>query len=121
VAIIDSLIILVYLSHAFWIIPREEKRSFDRLSKGVANPEKVRVKDRIFRVIVVFVTIFITFVNILSALMRVGIDFGLQTFLVVIFLHCYFYACDPLPPCRGKLWEKIAAWFAKPLAINSQT
>ncbi len=92
----------------------DEVKSFKRLEQGLANPKKKSVPQIIWR---------------LANLSMVG-GFCGWSFLsdrqYLIFFVCmfiwiglYLEACDPLPPCRGKIGEFLQSLFLKPAYENA--
>jgi len=69
---------------------QREARAFCRLSLGMANPIKNEPLALIFLTLLLF-------------------TFWVSLYSTGLALYFSFYACDPLPPCRGKIRE----WWAE--------
>lgn len=96
--------VVIELSMAFWGWKHYEAEAFNRLLRGLANPMKAIVWCRVERILGYFV-ILVSF-----PLLGVSLDWIVyllfMTWLVLI-------SCDPLPPCRGKFWERLEVALAK--------
>lgn len=98
----------VYL---FWLsikVRAREAEAFARLERGIANPFKNNALFSGYRssflVVGIPVAIFLFFVDIDELLVPRTI---LSLFLVLSTITIYALTCDPLPPCSGRLCEKI--------------
>ena len=111
----------VYLLNVFWIIPEREQNAFKRLSEKVANPIKNGI---IYKIIRLFTLIAVLFYCLIETVLifRFGNIFDVRFLVFALSLLGFFYfiACDPLPPCSGKLREKIGALFAKSVTITEK-
>jgi hypothetical protein len=83
----------VLLIDAAWGWKVKEQLAYDRLSRGLANPSKIRTFDASARLL--FLLLYI------GATVARFYDLYLFTVTLLIFLN----ACDPLPPCQGKIKE----------------
>jgi len=116
----------IFLAHVFFL-PREEEAALERLEKGVANPRKI--SDRFFRALTMSLSLYFVFISLFAIAAFFGDDISKKNdvfsslyafFLLFFYLPFeYWYSCDPLPPCRGKLGEKIGAWFWKPAVAEA--
>lgn len=95
---------LLFLCAGFWGWKYGESEAFKRLARGVANPEKIRRRDKIWRLL--------TLTIVTSYLPILGPSHDLSIFLLLLAWQLLI-ACDPLPPCRGKLWDRLARFFAQ--------
>lgn len=75
----------------------DEEMAYSRLSEGLANPKKVCSRSRIIRILepAILLTWFL-FINRGIYDNMLGVLFA---------LYSYLRACDPLPPCRGKIGQ----------------
>lgn len=82
---------------------REESRAFARLADGVSNPRRIHAPDKILRLF---------FVCFYGSIFVVGlfVEPRFYTFGVLFVSALYLEACDPLPPCAGKIREWLSAW-----------
>lgn len=122
--------IFVLLLDVSYLIPYEERHAFERMKKGVANPEKVAPGDRFFRfcftATILFSSVFFVGALLFAPLSKLaevssGVYFSTIFGITGIFFRLYFAACDPLPPCKGRVWDVIGAFFAKPAMIEKET
>lgn len=116
--LLDCFFLLVFLLFSFWAIPREEKRAFVRISKGIANPHKAEFKAFFFRIVFLVFLVFFGWLNAISWFLGEGMRIDNVVIFFCFWLFNYFYACDPLPPCRGKVWDAVSTWFAKPATVK---
>lgn len=100
-----DLFFLLILSGRVVIYHHMEHEAINRISNGCSNPAKIIPRDKFFRKIVVVCTI-LNFTLLYWAAVLIFIFYGLTL---------YLDACDPLPPCRGKIGETIDAFFAPKL------
>ncbi len=110
-AMIYVLLALFYVTH---LLLGEEARAFERIQTRVANPFKVSPVQRFVRMTSVFFLVFRS-VALGISLFSAALSFAHLWATMVI----YLLACDPLPPCRGKLWDTVGAFFAKPVPIKN--
>ena len=85
-------------------IDASETQAYRRVAKGLRNPRRIRdVQLRI-----AFLTLSVLLAGPLWLAYRVlGLRFMLLTEALVLLTTAILYllACDPLPPCEGKVWE----------------
>lgn len=103
-------IVVLLLTYAFWLWAFEETRAFERLTQGFANPQKASTGHQVVRLLLLF--------SVASLLPKSGLSLE-SSFMVLFCVWRLLEACDPLPPCRGKLWEKIEAFWGHPSRRNS--
>jgi len=101
--VLDGFCVLFGIQYAFF--STDERDALDRLSQRVGNPRKVMGVYRVIRVAQFGLTEFVLF---LFMLYRDRESFLLMSASAVFLCFLYFEACDPLPPCTGKIGE----WFA---------
>jgi hypothetical protein len=89
-------------------IEESETHAYRRVAKGVRNPRRVR--DALLRTsfltlsIVLGYPLLFVYINL-----RVHIAFLSYFLIVLTTVLLYLLACDPLPPCAGKLREWLRA------------
>ena len=99
-------------------IESAESNAYQRVAKGLRNPRRLRdaqlrVSFLTLSVLMLYPTIFAFF--ILQARLAV-FSYSLIVFsyslIVLTTMLLYVMACDPLPPCPGKVREWLASWGA---------
>lgn len=102
--------LLYLLSQTVLKVPIEthEKSAFSRVAKGVRNPRRVR--DALLRLPFLTLSI-VLFYPILLIYQRQRLVVVVLTYSLIVLTTAVLYllACDPLPPCRGTLRERIRA------------
>jgi len=81
-----------------------ENDAYRRVAKGLRNPRRVRDA----RLRISFLTLsFLLFYPILFVHMNLRVPMALLTYSLIVLttVVLYLLACDPLPPCAGKLRE----------------
>jgi hypothetical protein len=83
-----------------------EAEAYRRVAKGLRNPRRIR--DAQLRVAFLTLTIVLSF-PLWVAYITLQLRFALvtETLIILTTVILYVLACDPLPPCAGKLRE----WF----------
>jgi hypothetical protein len=87
-------------------IETSETSAYQRVAAGLRNPRRVR--DALLRLlflilcVVMVAPVYLVYVNLQLRLAPLG-----YSLIVLTTLLLYVVACDPLPPCRGKLREWI--------------
>lgn len=104
--------LLVALAQTVLKVPIEtyETIAFRRVTKGVRNPRRMR--DAPLRIS--FLTLSVVLASpIAFVYATLRLRFFLLTYLLIAMttLLLYLLACDPLPPCGGRIWE----WFRRPV------
>lgn len=102
---LTTFFIVLELAGAFWLWRVGEEQANGRISRGLANPEKISFPSKLTRIFAAF--------SFPSFCMYFGLSFDLL-FYISMSIWVFLKACDPLPPCRGTFWENINAYFAKP-------
>lgn len=85
-----------------------ESSAYNRVSKGLRNPRRVR--DAVLRISFLTLSIVLWY-PIAFVYVNLRIRFFLLTYLLIVLttVVLYLLACDPLPPCAGKVRE----WFRR--------
>jgi hypothetical protein len=91
-----------------------EGEAYKRLQQGLANPEKIHPAYFVFRLVTLFV--FMPIVLLMGVSYHINIIVGLATVALA-----YLSACDPLPPCAGKIKEWWLSLRAAPKLQESTT
>ena len=89
-------------------IEASEMNAYQRVSKGLRNPRRVR--DAILRIS--FLTLCVLMVSpVVFVYMTLRLPIALLTYSLVVLttVVLYLLACDPLPPCTARLTEWIGA------------
>jgi signal transduction histidine kinase len=100
-------------------IEEYEKSAYRRVAKGYRNPRRVR--DAVLRMsfltlaIVLGYPIFFVYVNLHLSLVLLSYLLVLLTTLLL-----YLLACDPLPPCAGKVREWLGGASEAPQRAESR-
>jgi len=103
--------LLYLLTETIFKVPVEmyENNEYRRVQRGFRNPRRVRdaqLRLAFLTLSVILFALFLVFYPILS----VFLDVGLGIFLLAHGLAMlYLLACDPLPPCPGKVKEWLRA------------
>lgn len=96
-----------------------EQTTYRRLSKGLGNPRRVR--DALLRIsflslsVVLGYPVYLVYITLHQQMMLLGYLLLLLTTVVL-----YVLACDPLPPCEGKVWEWLRS-FARGRLAHSES
>lgn len=85
-------------------IEESENNAFRRVAKGYRNPRRIR--DALLRISFLTLSIVLAY-PILFAYINFGIRIGLLSYFLVVLMTVVLYllACDPLPPCPGRVRE----------------
>lgn len=104
-------IITIWLFRAFFITPETQQRRERYLEKGLANPEKI-----LWHCIAMRLYFLGMCISDVGRFIASGSKDQWSIVASTVLLTTVFYleACDGLPPCRGKVWEQIAAFFGSP-------
>jgi hypothetical protein len=114
--------LLYVLTQTVLKVPIEayENNAYHRVAKGLRNPRRVR--DALLRTsfltlsIVLFYPIVFVAINVRAPL--VVLTYSL---IVLITVLLYVLACDPLPPCAGKLREWLRGLAPSRVAASDST
>lgn len=94
-----------------------ENNAYTRVAKGLRNPRRVR--DAALRIpfltlsIVLPYPVFLVYMNLRMPLALLSYSLIVLTTVVL-----YLLACDPLPPCEGKVWEWVRGLAPSRLATS---
>jgi hypothetical protein len=114
--------LLYVLTQTIFKVPIEayEKSAYGRVAKGFRNPRRIR--DASLRISFLTLTVLLcypivfVYINLrvhLVPLTYVHIQIVLLTYSLIVLttLVLYLLACDPLPPCPGKVKEWVRGLF----------
>jgi hypothetical protein len=109
--------LLYVLSQTIFKVPIEahESSAYRRVAKGFRNPR--RVQDAPLRIpfltlsVVLLAPILVIYFNL-----RLLIALLSYSLIVLTTVVLYLMACDPLPPCAGKVTEWLRGWAPSRLA-----
>ena len=120
--------LLYVLSQTIFKVPIEvyETEAYRRVAKGFRNPRRVR--DAVLRIsfltlsIVLGYPIVLAYVNLRAYLyLHVHVLVLSYSLVVLTTVVLYLLACDPLPPCPGKLREWLRRSVPSRLAQSEST
>jgi hypothetical protein len=98
--------LLYVLTQTIFKVPIEayENDAYRRVAKGFRNPRRVR--DALLRISFLTLSIFLCY-PILFVYVNLRVTVVLLTYSLIVLttVVLYLLACDPLPPCAGKLRE----------------
>jgi hypothetical protein len=101
--------VLYVLTQTVFKVPIEEseKSAYQRVMKGYRNPRRIR--DALLRISFLTLSIFLAY-PVFFAYSTFRLRLALLSYFLVALTTAMLYllACDPLPPCAGK----IRAWLA---------
>ena len=105
--------VLYALTQTVFKVPIEtsEQAAYSRVAKGLRNPRRIR--DALLRIsfltlcLVLGYPVFFVYLNLHIPVLLLGYSLIVLTTVVL-----YLLACDPLPPCAGRVKE----WLARPRA-----
>jgi hypothetical protein len=109
--------ITLFCGALFWVltltilrvpIETHESSAYRRVAKGFGNPRRVR--DQLLRIPFLTLSIVLLYPSIfLYVNMRMTIVLLAYSLVVLTTLVLYLLACDPLPPCPGRVREWLKA------------
>jgi hypothetical protein len=99
------------LTQTIFKVPIEayENNAYQRVAKGFRNPRRVR--DALLRIsfltlsLLLFYPILFVYTNLSSVNLRGQVAVLSYSLIVLTTVVLYVLACDPLPPCAGKVRE----------------
>lgn len=110
--------LLYVLTQTVFQVPIEtyEKAAYQRVAKGFRNPRRLR--DALLRISFLTLSLFL-FYPLLFAYLYLHLSFALLTYSLIAMttVVLYLLACDPLPPCVGKVTE----WLRRPVRSEAAT
>lgn len=83
----------------------DENNALKRITKGYFNARKINPLEKMLRKCLIIWAL-------VSSITETWLSFLM---LLCLLLQVYLDACDPLPPCRGKIGEMVDAFFAPKL------
>jgi hypothetical protein len=108
------------LTQTIFKVPIEttERNAYRRVAKGLRNPRRVR--DLLLRMSFLTLSLFMLTPSLfLYMYFRVQIAALSYSLIVLTTVVLYLLACDPLPPCPGRVWEWLRG--AVPARIGADT
>ncbi len=100
--------LLYTLSQTLLKVPIEayENSAYHRVAKGLRNPRRVR--DALLRTSFLTLSIVLLYPVVLVFIhARAPIVLLTYSLIVLMTVVLYVLACDPLPPCGGRVWEWV--------------
>ncbi len=100
--------LLYTLSQTLLKVPIEayENSAYHRVAKGLRNPRRVR--DALLRTSFLTLSIVLLYPVVLVFIhARAPIVLLTYSLIVLMTIVLYVLACDPLPPCGGRVWEWV--------------
>jgi hypothetical protein len=123
-------VLLFALSQTIFRVPIEasEESAYQRVAKGLRNPRRIR--DALLRIpfltlsIVLFYPVYLAVARpVLLESVRLRADIVLLSYSLIVLttVVLYLLACDPLPPCQGKVreWLQGMARAGRPVEARS--
>lgn len=97
-----------------------ENNAYRRVAKGLRNPRRVR--DALLRISFLYLSIAL-FYPILFLFINFRVPVALPTYVLVVLttIVLYLLACDPLPPCTGKVRAWLRGSVPSRLAASEST
>jgi len=109
--------LLYVLSQTIFKVPLEahENSAYGRVAKGFRNPR--RVQDAPLRIPFVTLSV-VLFYPIVLIYLNLHLDIAVLSYSLIVLTTVVLYvmACDPLPPCAGKVREWLRRWAPSRLA-----
>jgi len=103
------------LTQTVFKVPIEEyeNNAYRRVAKGLRNPRRVR--DALLRISFLTLSIVLWYPALLAYL-KLHIRIGFLSYFLVVLMTVLLYllACDPLPPCPGRIREWLSGTAAVP-------
>lgn len=100
--------LLYLLTQTVFKVPIEasEANAYRRVAKGLRNPRRLR--DALLRTLFLTLALVLLYpVTLVYTQLHLGIAVLSYSLIVLTTVLLYVIACDPLPPCQGR----IAEWF----------
>ena len=89
-------------------IEAAESNAYQRVAKGLRNPRRVR--DAQLRMSFVTLSVLMLYPIVFAYLvLQIRLAFFSYSLIVLTTMLLYVMACDPLPPCTGKVREWLAS------------
>jgi hypothetical protein len=100
--------LMYVLTQTIFKVPVEtyENNAFGRVAKGLRNPRRVR--DALLRVSFLTLSILLFYPSLVLAV-TFGVQVAVLTYSLIVLttVVLYLLACDPLPPCAGRVREWV--------------
>ncbi len=94
-----------------------ENNAYRRVAKGLRNPRRIR--DMLLRIPFLTLSVLLLYpVVLIYTNLRLPIAILSYSLIVLTTVVLYLLACDPLPPCAGKLREWLGGSVPSPLAAS---
>jgi hypothetical protein len=115
--------LLWVLMQTVFTVPIEasENAAFERVARGLRNPRRIR--DASLRISFLTLSVFLVYPVFFAYFSRLRLQVVLLSYALVLLTTAVLYllACDPLPPCAGKLREWLrGAARARPPATEAK-
>ena len=98
--------LMYVLTQTIFKVPVEsyEQNAYRRVAKGLRNPRRLR--DALLRVSFLTLSILLFYPSLVLAVMF-GVQVAVLSYSLIVLttIVLYLLACDPLPPCPGKVRE----------------
>jgi hypothetical protein len=110
--------ILSLLTQTVFKVPIEvyENSAYRRVANGLRNPRRIR--DAMLRIVFLTLVVVLLYpVTLVHLYVRAPVITVGYSLVVLTTVLLYVLACDPLPPCRGRL----ARWLGRPTAPHPAT
>jgi hypothetical protein len=94
------------LTQTIFKVPIEayEASAYQRVAQGLRNPRRLR--DAPLRIAFLTLAVLLAYpIGLVYATLRLQVVLLTYSLIVLTTIVLYLLACDPLPPCRGRLWE----------------
>jgi hypothetical protein len=96
-----------------------EAAAYRRVAKGLRNPRRVR--DAVLRISFLILCFALVYPLLLAYIfLQVSIVVLMYSLIVLTTVVLYLLACDPLPPCTGKIRAWLRGWVAPAASESSQ-
>ena len=98
--------LLYLLTQTVFKVPIEtsEENAYRRVAKGLRNPRRIR--DVLLRIPFLTLSILLAYpMFLVYTNLRLRIALLTYSLIVLTTVVLYLLACDPLPPCAGRVWE----------------
>jgi hypothetical protein len=107
--------LLYLLTQTIFKVPIEtsEANAYRRVAKGLRNPRRLR--DALLRTLFLTLSLMLLYpVTVIYTELHLGVAALSYSLIVLTTVLLYVIACDPLPPCPGKIRE----WLRPPVPLR---
>jgi hypothetical protein len=97
--------LMYVLTQTIFRVPVEsyENNAYRRVAKGLRNPRRIR--DALLRVSFLTLSLLLLYpIVVVYRALHVQVALLTYSLIVLTTVVLYLLACDPLPPCTGKVW-----------------